>query len=381
MPDSTSAPDLTLLHLVNCIRTSPISSPSASAVHIRFASALTGLCPDGSNRRGVKHLFLQSASKSRCPMCVLQVVFDTCRVELSQTTSIPADTGAVDIWTKCRTLDDLNRHITTFWCWLLNADDLSASKPAGTRKGDRVAPCVLLGCVTWRKKDNMPATESVRRQTHQDFGTRENGLRELQDVLSRYLPRFHSSAYRHLGNVADAEDAVQDALLAGYKHLDQFKGDAQLSTWLTSIVTNCARMQLRRRPHQAHLSLDEPTGEDQEYYLSDRLAAAGPSPEEECHRSLLHERLLESVAQLSPSLRRAFQLRDLEGLSVKEAARTLGLSEGTVKAQLSRARAKLTRLMRQALRPVHRSVLARTPSRGLRQRSRISATSAEPCTT
>ncbi len=227
----------------------------------------------------------------------------------------------------------------------------------------------------------MSATVSLRRHTQQDFGSHEVGIGELQDVLSRYLPRFYNSAYRHLGNSADAEDAVQDALLAGYKHLDQFKGDAQLSTWLTAIVTNCARMQLRRRPRQTHLSLDEPTGEDQEYYLSDRLAAAGPSPEEECHHSLLHERLLESVAQLSPSLRRAFQLRDLEGLSVKEAAHTLGLSEGTVKAQLSRARTKLTRLMRQALRPVHRSVLARTPSTALPRRSRISATSAEPCTT
>lgn len=202
----------------------------------------------------------------------------------------------------------------------------------------------------------------------------------MQDILSRYLPRFYTSAYRYLGNAADAEDAVQDALLAGYKHLDQFKGDAQLSTWLTVIVTNCARMQLRRRPRHTHLSLDEPAGEDQEYCLSDRLAAAGPSPEEECHHSQLHERLLQSVAQLSPSLRRAFQLRDLEGLTVKEAAHTLGLSEGTVKAQLSRARAKLTRLMRQTLRPVHRSVLARTPSAALRRGSRISATSAEPCT-
>jgi hypothetical protein len=50
---------------------------------------------------------------------------------------------------------------------------------------------------------------------------------------------------------------VQDALLAAYKHVDQFKGEAQMSTWLTVIVTNCARMQLRRRPRQAHLSLDE----------------------------------------------------------------------------------------------------------------------------
>ncbi len=78
---------------------------------------------------------------------------------------------------------------------------------------------------------------------------REKQTRELQDVLSRHLPLFYGRAYRHLGNAADAEDAVQDALLSAYKHLDQFKGQAQMSTWLTAIVTNCARMYLRRRPH------------------------------------------------------------------------------------------------------------------------------------
>jgi RNA polymerase sigma-70 factor, ECF subfamily len=144
------------------------------------------------------------------------------------------------------------------------------------------------------------------------------------------------------------------------KHLDQFKGQAQMSTWLTSIVTNCARMQLRRRPRQRHVSLDEPYGEDQEYSLADRVAGSGPSPEDECRKSQLHARLLQSVVELSPSLRRTFQLCDLDGLTVKEVSDTLGLAEGTVKAQISRARAKLTRLMRRALRPKPRSVLPST---------------------
>jgi RNA polymerase sigma-70 factor, ECF subfamily len=186
-------------------------------------------------------------------------------------------------------------------------------------------------------------------EQHPDIRIPVNKLEEMQNILSRYLPLFYRKAYRHLGNEADAEDAVQDALLSAYKHLDQFKGQAQMSTWLTAIVTNCARMHLRRRPRHPHLSLDERFGEEQEFCLSDQLPAGEPSPEDESRASELHRNLLRFVAQLSPPLRKAFQLRELEGLSTSEAAHVLGVTDGTVKAQLARARTKLKRLMRRTL--------------------------------
>jgi RNA polymerase sigma-70 factor (ECF subfamily) len=190
----------------------------------------------------------------------------------------------------------------------------------------------------------MQATEAYIGSEHRiEVRIREIETREMQDVLSRCLPTFYRKAYRYLGDAADAEDAVQDALLSAYKHLDQFKGQARMSTWLTAIVINCARTQLRRRPRQTHLSLDERFGEEQEYCLSERLADCGPSPEDECRKSELHGRIMQFVAELSPSLRKAFQLRDLDGLTTKEAAHLLGVPDGTVKGQLSRARAKLRR--------------------------------------
>jgi RNA polymerase sigma-70 factor (ECF subfamily) len=195
----------------------------------------------------------------------------------------------------------------------------------------------------------MQATEaSIGSEQCIGIRVRQNETRDLQDVLSRCMPSFYRRAYRYLGNAADAEDAVQDALLSAYKHLDQFKGQAQLSTWLTAIVTNCARMQLRRRPRQTHLSLDERFGEEQEHSLSELLADRGPSPEDKCRESELHGHLMQFVAELSPSLRRVFELRDLDELTTSEASRTLGLTDGTVKGELSRARVKLRRLMRRA---------------------------------
>ena len=176
----------------------------------------------------------------------------------------------------------------------------------------------------------------------------EKGNREMQDVLSRSLPSFYRKAYRHLGNAADAEDAVQDALFSAFKHLEQFRGESQMSTWLTTIVCNCARMQLRRRVHQVHVSLEEPIGEERKYFVSERLAHYGSNPEDECRRSEFNRRLKRLVAQLSPRLRKTFQLRELDGLNTSEAAHVLGVPEGTVKAQLARARAKLRQSLRRA---------------------------------
>src|SRR6202140_4053498 len=79
---------------------------------------------------------------------------------------------------------------------------------------------------------------------------------QLEHIMASGLPPLYRRAYRILGNAADAEDAVQDALLAAYTHLDQFRGQSQISTWLMSILVNCARLQLRRRPRYAHVALD-----------------------------------------------------------------------------------------------------------------------------
>src|SRR5580658_10999898 len=89
--------------------------------------------------------------------------------------------------------------------------------------------------------------------------------------FSRCLPSFHRQAHRYLGNAADAEDVVQDALISAFRHLNQFRGQAQMSTWENAIVMNCARMQLRRR-RQTLQSLDEKLGDEERYSVSERLA-------------------------------------------------------------------------------------------------------------
>jgi RNA polymerase sigma-70 factor (ECF subfamily) len=179
----------------------------------------------------------------------------------------------------------------------------------------------------------------------------EGVAHQLEQIMASGLPSLYRRAYRILRNAADAEDAVQDALLAAYIHLHQFRGQAQISTWLTTIVLNCARLQLRRRPRHVHVSLDESTGDLQPLSVSERLADHRSNPEDEYRESELSTRLTHLHSQLSPALRRTFLLRDVDGLSIRETARILGVSTGTVKAQSARARKRLKELMRRALRP------------------------------
>jgi RNA polymerase sigma-70 factor (ECF subfamily) len=191
----------------------------------------------------------------------------------------------------------------------------------------------------------------IATEEREESPNEKKAAQQLEQILAGGLPPLYRRAYRVLGNAADAEDAVQDALLAAYTHLHQFRGQAQISTWLTSITLNCARLQLRRRAKHVQVSLDESTGGARPVSVSERLADHRPNPEDEYRESELSTRLTHLHSQLSPTLRRTFLLRDVDGLSIRETARILGVPTGTVKAQSARARKRLKELMRRTLGP------------------------------
>lgn len=161
---------------------------------------------------------------------------------------------------------------------------------------------------------------------------------DFEGVVSRYSPVLFGIAFRRLRNVEDAEDAVQDALLSAYEHIGQFEGRSQLSSWLTRIVINTAGMKLRKRLRREVVSLDE-VPVDGGATLADELAAAGPNPESICAQTETQAMVRRALAQISPKLRVAFQMREVGGYSTRETAKALGITTNTLKSRIRRARA------------------------------------------
>ncbi len=179
----------------------------------------------------------------------------------------------------------------------------------------------------------------------QPEGPRQEDLQELTAIMTHRLKYLERIAMRYLENSHDAEDAVQDALLSAYRHLGQFRGQAQMTTWLTTIVINSARMKARGRSRQPHISIDGFDRECEQYPLIDRLSDSRPDPEDLFREKELREKVDSLSSRLSPTLRETFNLRVLDELNIHETANVLGVRETAVKARTSRARAHLRRML------------------------------------
>jgi RNA polymerase sigma-70 factor (ECF subfamily) len=157
----------------------------------------------------------------------------------------------------------------------------------------------------------------------------------VEALFLRYQRPLFQTALRVLGNTEDAEDALQDGLLSAYRNLKRFEGRSQFSTWLTRIVINAALMRRRSAKARPAVSLDE-TAREEELPASERFADDGPNPEQVFASTEIREMISENLDELSPLLRTAFVLREVQGYSTGEAAKKLGVTENTLKARLWR---------------------------------------------
>lgn len=170
----------------------------------------------------------------------------------------------------------------------------------------------------------------------------------FEELISRHMPKLRQIAYNLLNNREDAEEAVQDALLSAYRHLDTFRGQSLFSTWLTRVVINAARMLRRRNAGRPEVSLDEILDADPPHKV--RAAVdPGHDPERACEVSEIRSLIDEGLRGLSPQLREAFRLRDIEGLPTEVCLAIVGIQLSAFKSRVARARHRLANSLRPVL--------------------------------
>jgi RNA polymerase sigma-70 factor (ECF subfamily) len=162
----------------------------------------------------------------------------------------------------------------------------------------------------------------------------------LNTLFCRHNKSLFHSALRVMGNPEDAEDALQDGLLAAYRGLKSFEGRSQFSTWLTRIVINAALMRRRGLATRPTTLVVEPPGRN-EVPITERLVSKSPTPEQLYGRLEIREIIKDHIYELSPILRSVFVLRIVKGHKTSEAARILNVPINTLKARLWRARHQL----------------------------------------
>ena len=171
-----------------------------------------------------------------------------------------------------------------------------------------------------------------------------------QLVVSQHR-RIYAICYRFTGSATDAEDLTQDVFLKLYRNLASFDVErGSFQTWITTLARNLLVDHFRRtRLERASDSLDASfSGDDDGTRVAERLPEltdSGPSPEAHAAGMELRVRIQQALAQLSPELREAVILRDLEDMDYKEIAQVLRIPEGTVKSRINRGRGELARLL------------------------------------
>jgi RNA polymerase sigma-70 factor (ECF subfamily) len=170
----------------------------------------------------------------------------------------------------------------------------------------------------------------------------------VQATLLASRPRFLRMAYAVLRNKEDAEDAVQDAWLSAYLHLRAFEGRSALTTWFTRIVLNAALMIRRKRKTSRMDPLPEPNTMDDTPW-TESIPASQPDPEVVYAEEETCQLIDVVLGRLSPLLRQAFTMTYYDEMSSQEACALLGVSTGTFKSRLFRARRHLRAQARRSL--------------------------------
>lgn len=183
---------------------------------------------------------------------------------------------------------------------------------------------------------------SAHQKIHEiDFQALRRGERPaFADLVDQNSTHIYRLALKMTGNPQDAEDILQETFIKAFNNIESFEGRSKISTWLYRIAVNEALMLLRKRK-DGLTSIDNEIQTDEGDPLPRQIIDWCCLPEKELMSLEARQHIEEAIDQLSDSNRAAFLLRDVEGLSTRETADVLYISESAVKVRLMRARMQL----------------------------------------
>ncbi len=232
---------------------------------------------------------------------------------------------------------------------------MAYASASGSFSGRTRAASVSKPLPVFRGRKRNPVSTSYKPASHEshnlvEAGPEVMGMEAFQEMFVAYRPKFVAIAHAILRNREDAEDAVQNAFVSGYLHLRSFEGRSALTTWFTRIVLNAALM-IRRKRKSPWISPQPETSTSDDGRWMQRITASQPDPEMVYAEREAFEFINAVLGKMKPALRQALTMTYYDELSGPEACALLGLSSGTFKARLFRAK-------RQLLNQAHRALVA-----------------------
>jgi RNA polymerase sigma-70 factor, ECF subfamily len=189
--------------------------------------------------------------------------------------------------------------------------------------------------------DNQAVNALVRRCVSGDAAA-------WQEIVQQYNRRIYNICYRFSGSPDDAADLTQEVFIKMYRTLGTFDTTrASFMTWVTTVTRNLLVDHFRKGKYDRVTdSLDAtPGNQDEGLTLAYQLEDQNPNPETRVRSQEVQKLVHEALKRLSPELREAVILRDLQDLDYKDIAKVLNVPEGTVKSRINRGRTELARLL------------------------------------
>ena len=169
-----------------------------------------------------------------------------------------------------------------------------------------------------------------------------------EEIVHRFNRRIYNICYRFTGSPDNAEDLTQEVFIKMYRTLDSYdQAKGAFMTWVTTLTRNLLVDHFRKTKQDRMTdALEASVGSDEDSpTVGEQIADRGPSPDAQLNKREAKEMVHQALQKLSPELREAVILRDLQDMDYREIAQALKVPEGTVKSRINRGRTELARLL------------------------------------